>query len=141
MAELSPGHVDEYIKRQLPQGADPIKYRDLVAVAKPLLDAAEAMAAAIKRAEGERDERLAQLLYTRDERDANFRLLVEANARVAALEAALRSAGERLHSALMGDTTMTVHAYHTFEATDTLSACPAYECVEARAALAPPERP
>ena len=45
------------------------------------------------RAEGERDERLGQLLYTRDERDANFRLLVEANARNAVLEAALRAYG------------------------------------------------
>jgi multidrug resistance efflux pump len=49
---------------------------------------------------------------------------------------ALRRAGERTHSALGGR-----HAFFTFEATDTVEACPEYECVEARRALlAPPDK-
>ena len=39
------------------------------------------------RVEGERDERLTQLLYAQTDRDANFRLLAEANARLATLKA------------------------------------------------------
>ena len=96
------------------------------------------------RAEGERDERLAQLLYTRDERDANFRLLVEANVRAAALETALRAADHALEGSqqfmLSTVAALGLPASDVPAATRSLMFEVTHTLEQARAALPPPER-
>jgi hypothetical protein len=112
-------------------------YCDVCGVAGPRCCAALAAAKAARR-EGERalEEERRMRVQLSDDSQRHLDRALAAEAALAQAREALRRAGERTHSALGGR-----HAFFTFEATDTVEACPEYECVEARRALlAPPDK-